>query len=106
MEWRNGRMAELWNGGNGGQMAEWLNGGNGYLPTIFMVHADDDDDKDTDTFKSFIVLKLIFWIVGVVGGYAKKYPTRKAHIRRELVLLLWARKIAQTPNYDTVFDGA
>ncbi len=25
--------------------------------------------------------------MGVVGGYAKKYPTRKAHIRRELVLL-------------------
>jgi hypothetical protein len=30
--------------------------------------------------------------VGVIGGYAKKYPTRKAHIRRELVLLLWARE--------------
>jgi hypothetical protein len=39
-------------------MAEWLNGGNGYLPTIFMVHADnndDDDDNDTNTIKSFIV---------------------------------------------------
>jgi hypothetical protein len=39
-------------------MAEWSNGGNGYLPTIFMVHVDNDDDDDnTDTFKSFIVLK-------------------------------------------------
>ncbi len=36
--------------------------------------------------------------MGVVGGYAKKYPTRKAHIRRELVLLLWAKKFAQTPQ--------
>ncbi len=38
-------------------MAELLNGGNGYLPTIFMVHAanDNDDNDDTDTFKSFIV---------------------------------------------------
>ncbi len=58
-EWRNGRMAEWRNGGNGGRMAKWSNGGNGYLPTIFMVHANDDDgddDDDTDTFKSFIVL--------------------------------------------------
>ncbi len=50
----------------------------------------------------FLIKKLIFWIVGVVDGYAKKYPTRKAHIRRELVLLLWAKKIAQTPNYGFV----
>jgi hypothetical protein len=50
-------------------------------------------------FFPFLIKKLIFWIVGVVGGYAKKYPTRKAHIPRELVLLLWAKKIAQTPNY-------
>jgi hypothetical protein len=57
MEWRNGGMAEWQNDGNGGQMAEWSNGGNGYLPTIFMVHADDDDNNnDTNTFKSFIVL--------------------------------------------------
>ncbi len=49
-------MAEWRNGGNGGRMAEWLNGGNGYLPTIFMVNADDDDDDDdTDIFKSFII---------------------------------------------------
>ncbi len=47
---------------------------------------------------ALVTKKLFFWIVGVVGGYAKKYPTRKAHIRRELVLLLWAKKIAQTPN--------
>ena len=46
-EWRNGGMAELRNGG----MAEWRDGRNRYLPTSFMVHADDD----TDTFKSFIV---------------------------------------------------
>jgi hypothetical protein len=61
-EWRNGGMAEWRNGGNGGRMAEWSNGGNGYLPTIFMVHADDDedDDDDTDTFKSFIVLT--YWL--------------------------------------------
>ena len=43
--------------------------------------------------------KLIFWIVGVVGGYAKKYPTRKAHIHRELEVLLWAKNIAQTWLY-------
>jgi hypothetical protein len=57
-EWQNGGMAEWRNGRNGSQMAEWLNGGNGYLPTIFMVHANDDDDDDdnTNTFKSFIVL--------------------------------------------------
>ena len=35
-------------------LAEWRDGRNRYLPTSFMVHADDDDD-DTDTFKSFIV---------------------------------------------------
>ena len=50
-EWRNGGMAELRNGG----MAEWRDGRNRYLPTSFMVHADDD----TDTFKSFIVYKPI-----------------------------------------------
>ncbi len=56
-EWRNGGMAEWRNGRNGGQTAEWSNGGNGYLPTIFMVHADDgDDNNNTNTFKSFIVL--------------------------------------------------
>ncbi len=57
VEWQNGGMAEWRNGGNGGRMAEWLNGRNGYLPTIFMVHANDNDDDNTDTFKSFIVLK-------------------------------------------------
>jgi hypothetical protein len=55
-----------------------------------------------DLFSLFLIKKLIFWIVGVVGGYEKKDPTRKAHIRRELVLLLWAKKIAQTPNYGFV----
>jgi hypothetical protein len=54
------------------------------------------------TIHIFLIKKLIFWIVGVIGGYAKKYPTRKSHIRRELVLLLWAKKIAQTPNYGFV----
>ncbi len=34
-----------------------------------------------------------------------KYPTRKAHIRWELVLLLWAKKIAQTPNYGFIYTG-
>jgi hypothetical protein len=38
-EWRNGGMAE-W-------LAKWRDGRNGYLPTTFMVHA---DDTDTDTF--------------------------------------------------------
>jgi hypothetical protein len=45
---------------------------------------------------------LIYLIVGVLGGYAKKYPARKAHILREFILLLWAKKIAQTPNYGFV----
>jgi hypothetical protein len=48
-------MAEWRDGGNGGRMAEWSNGRNGYLPTIFMVHA----DNDTNTFKSFIIDKPI-----------------------------------------------
>jgi hypothetical protein len=50
----------------------------------------------------FLIKKLFFWIVGVVGGYAEKYRTRKAHLRRELALLLWAKKIAQIPNYGFV----
>ncbi len=82
MEWWNGGMAE-WRGmaekgndgkGQNGGMAGWRDGGiyhavfmyrtapaewrNGYLtnlPDKFTVHADEDDD-DTDTFKSFIVL--------------------------------------------------
>jgi hypothetical protein len=54
------------------------------------------------TVHIFLIKKLIFWIVDVVGGYAKKYPTRKAHIRRELVLLFWAKKNAQAPNYGFV----
>ena len=52
----NGRMAERRNGGTAELverliLAEWRDGRNRYLPTSFMVHADDD----TDTFKSFIV---------------------------------------------------
>ncbi len=61
-EWRNGGMAEWRDGGIAGNdgmasiwmmnVAEWWNGGmekwrDGYLPTTFMVHA---DDNDTDTF--------------------------------------------------------
>jgi hypothetical protein len=43
-------------------------------------------------------------LVGGRGGmhYAKKYPTRKAHIRRILVLVHLAKKIAQTPKYGFV----
>ena len=57
MERLNGRMAERRNGGTAELverliLAEWRDGRNRYLPTSFMVHADDDD---TDTFKSFIV---------------------------------------------------
>ncbi len=53
-------------------------------------------------------VKTEFWIVGVIGGgqrrntISKKYPTMKAHIRRKLVLLHWAKKIAQTPKYGFV----
>ena len=52
----NGGMEEWRNGGirgtiDSGGMAGWRDGRNRYLPTSFMVHADDD----TDTFKSFIV---------------------------------------------------
>ncbi len=60
-EWQNGGMAELqngrmvksggmaeWqNGGWNGGIAEWQNGQNGNQPTLFMVHAADDDDSDT-----------------------------------------------------------
>jgi hypothetical protein len=41
-------------------------------------------------FSFFLINKTEFWIVGVVGRgqrRAKKYPTRKAHICRKLVLL-------------------
>ena len=59
VEWRNGGMAERRNSVTAELverliLAEWRDGRNRYLPTSFMVHADDDDD-DTDTFKSFIV---------------------------------------------------
>ncbi len=48
--------------------------------------------------------------MGVVGragaeeerNMQKKYPTRKANIRRKLVLVHWAKKIAQTPKHDFV----
>ncbi len=74
-EWRNGRMAEWRNGKNGIRMVEWLNGGNGYLPTIFMVHTNDDNDEDnTDTLKSYSINKMQkilligmdLWICGMV----------------------------------------
>ena len=53
---RNGRMAERRNGVTAELverliLAEWRDGRNRYLPTSFMVHA----NEDTDTFKSFIV---------------------------------------------------
>jgi hypothetical protein len=61
-EWWDGGMAEWQKGG----MAEWQKGGMAewyfttYLiyPAIFMVHAaaNDKDNNDTNTFKSFIVL--------------------------------------------------
>ncbi len=39
----------------------------------------------------------------VVGTqYAKIYPNRKAYIRRKLLLIHWAQKIAQTPEYGFV----
>jgi hypothetical protein len=53
-------------------------------------------------------MKTESWILGVVGegqrrnAGSKKYPTRKAHIRRKLVLLYWAKKIGQTPKYGFV----
>ncbi len=60
-------------------------------------------------FSYFFKLKLNFgfWVSLVRGDrggtqYAKKYPTRKAHIRRKLVLVHWAKKIAQTPKYGFV----
>ncbi len=33
---------------------------------------------------------------------AKKNPTRKAYLSRKLVLIDWAKKIAQTPEYGFV----
>jgi hypothetical protein len=41
--------------------------------------------------------------VGVVGGGQRrnaisKYPTRKAYIRRKLVLIHWAKKLLKPPN--------
>ncbi len=54
-EWQNGGMAEWQKGG----MAEWYFTTYLIYPAIFMVHTDDNDndDNNTDTFKSFIVLK-------------------------------------------------
>jgi hypothetical protein len=46
--------------------------------------------------------------VGVVGrgqirnAITKKNPSRKAYIRRKLLLIHWAKKIAQTPKYGFV----
>jgi hypothetical protein len=46
--------------------------------------------------------------VGVVvrgqrrNAICKKCPTRKAYIGRKLVLVHWAKKIAQTPKYGFV----
>jgi hypothetical protein len=48
------------------------------------------------TFHIFLI-KTELWIVGVLGGgqrrnaISKKYPTRKAYIRRKLVLIHWAK---------------
>jgi hypothetical protein len=57
-EWQNGRMAEWQKGG----MAEWYFTTHLIYPAIFMVHANDnnDNDDDTNTFKSFIVLTTLF----------------------------------------------
>jgi hypothetical protein len=99
MEWRNGGwnggMAEWRNGGNGGRMAEWLNGGNGYLPTIFMVHTNNDDDDDnTNTFKSYSIDKLIGAMpqrhfFGGEGGvwYEKGVPLRGLRISKKKEIL-------------------
>jgi hypothetical protein len=57
---------------------------------------------------SYFLMKTESWILGVVGegqrrnAISKKYPTRKGHTRRKLVLLNWAKKIAQTPKYGFV----
>ncbi len=51
-----------------------------------------------------------FWIMGILGkgqrrNAGSKYLTRKAHIRRKLVLLHNAKKIAQTPKYGFVGEN-
>ena len=52
-EWQNGGMA----GWQNGRMAEWYFTTYLIYPAIFMVHADNNNNDDnTDTFKSFIVL--------------------------------------------------
>ncbi len=53
-EWLNGRMVERRNGGTAELveqliLVEWRDARNRYLPTAFMVHA-DDTNTDTDTF--------------------------------------------------------
>jgi hypothetical protein len=40
-EWQNGGMAEWRNGGMAEWLAKWRDGRNGYLPTSFMVHANN-----------------------------------------------------------------
>jgi hypothetical protein len=48
-EWKNGGMAGLQRTVPR-RMAEWRDCKERYLPSTFMVHADTDDDDDTDTF--------------------------------------------------------
>ncbi len=37
------------------------------------------------------------------NAISKKYPTRKAYIRKKLVLIHWAKIIALTPKYGFMF---
>ncbi len=54
--------------------------------------------------RSYFFIKTESWVLLVVGeGQGRqagslKYPPRKVHVCRKLVLLLWAKKIAETPN--------
>jgi hypothetical protein len=78
-------------------MVEWQKGGMAkwyfttYLiyPAIFMVHAAaDDDNDDTDTFKSIIVLNDIFSFFACLQYIAAmSYLRQKVHL--VYVLLFW-----------------
>jgi hypothetical protein len=49
---------------------------------------------------SYFLNQTKFWVLLVVGKGQRrqvgslKYPTRKVHVRKKLVLSLWAKKIA------------
>jgi hypothetical protein len=99
-EWQTGRTAEPQTGRmaerlNSGRMAEWWDckeqryGRNGYLPTLFMVHADTNDD-DTGTIYSYTIDKLIGPSALIpVMMFSFVYFSQASCVHSFLILLCW-----------------